>query len=94
MEATFSRLEKEDVLLVIATSEGALIKTNRPTLGKQYASYASLLAKETYKLVEEDVRLVRINSSGVEITISTVPGSRFILVTAYGERFKKNCEDK
>ena len=89
----FSRLEKEDVLLVIATADGALIKTNRSiNYGKQYAAYASLLARETQKIVEEEVRLLRINTISTEVTVSTVPGSRFLLVTASGDKFKSPKE--
>lgn len=82
MEQTFARLVKDNTFVVIATRKGGLVKTNQtPELGKRYAAWGATLCQETLLQINEESRLIRVNTSESEITISTIPASVFVLIT-------------
>ena len=68
------------------------MKTNRsPEIGKKYATWAASLCKNTDAQLNEAVRLLRVNTSESEITISTVPSSQFLLITVHSEKVFENA---
>ena len=87
VDQVFSKLANEHSVVVIATRKGAIIKSNRsPDISKKYAAWGASMCRNTMQDINEEVRLIRVNTTDSELTVSTIPGSPFLLVTVQSQK--------
>jgi predicted regulator of Ras-like GTPase activity (Roadblock/LC7/MglB family) len=73
--------------VLVTTKQGGIISSNYPGREEtnKYAALASSLYSDAVKRLNEDVKLLRINTNGkVNVTISSTPGSLFLLIAVKG----------